>query len=280
VDTHPAYCTGAGAHAPLSALYPRIYDTIARMMLPEPAIDVFRTGLPPLLADMIAAGDEASGTPARRDDSDPSLLAAAFDQLLDVMARSERSQAQESEPAADAGSITEIGEYALELFDQTLRRANDLDLPVVFAGLQAYTIAMARWIAVHGGQLMTLEPVVDAFARCANSTREPAELVDLYGAMGDVLNAASPVIQRDLERSNPGRPWRILHLNRAIVATRTHRPDLMEEAFGSLIKHLPDDAAGFFSQGMEQMDLLNYPPHVRAVMDRYYRKWSINRSLH
>jgi hypothetical protein len=26
--------------------------------------------------------------------------------------------------------------------------------------------------------------------------------------------------------------------------------------------------------------LLNYPPHVREVMDRYYRKWSVNRSLH
>ena len=83
-----------------------------------------------------------------------------------------------------------------------------------------------------------------------------------------------------LEKSNPGRPWRILHLNRAIVATRTHQPDVMDEAFTLLTECLPEDAPGFFSQGMEQMDLLNYPPHVREVMNRYYRKWSVNRSLH
>ena len=54
----------------------------------------------------------------------------------------------------------------------------------------------------------------------------------------------------------------------------------MEEAFSVLTRALPEDAPGFFSQGMEQMDLLNYPRHVRDVMDRYYRKWSVDRSLH
>ncbi len=90
----------------------------------------------------------------------------------------------------------------------------------------------------------------------------------------------APVIQQDLEKTNPGRPWRVLHLNRAIVATRTHQPDVMDEAFALLTQHLPEDAADFFTQGMEQMELLNYPPHVREVMDRYYRKWSVHRSLH
>ena len=69
-------------------------------------------------------------------------------------------------------------------------------------------------------------------------------------------------------------------MNRAIVATRTHQPDVMEEAFTVLVRHLPEDAPGFFNQGMEQMDLLNYPPHVREVMERYYTKWSVKRSLH
>ena len=94
------------------------------------------------------------------------------------------------------------------------------------------------------------------------------------------VDATAPAIRQDLDKANPGRPWRILHMNRAIVATRTHQPDVMDEAFTVLTEHLPEDAAGFFSQGMEQMDLLNYPPHVREVMDRYYRKWSVNRSLH
>ena len=98
--------------------------------------------------------------------------------------------------------------------------------------------------------------------------------------MTEIMAATSPMIARDLEIVNPGRPWRLLNLNRAIVATRTHQPDIMEEAFSTLAEQLPNDAPGFFTQGMEQMDLLNYPPQVREVMDRYYRQWSVNRSLH
>jgi len=98
--------------------------------------------------------------------------------------------------------------------------------------------------------------------------------------MNEVVDATADIIRQDLEKTNPGRPWRVLQVNRAIVATRTHQPDVMDTAFESLAANLPEDAQRFFSEGMEQMDLLNYPPHVREVMDRYYRKWSIDRSLH
>jgi len=216
--------------------------------------------------------------------STPPLLGEAFQQLYDAMQNSEASLQEDNAMAvgnqASAEDVTELGEYALELFDQSLHWANHLDLPVVFETLQLFTIAMARWIARHGGELLHLEPVVDALGRAANGTHEPGELLNLYQAMGEVIDATAAAIQQDLDKSNPGRPWRILHMNLAIVATRTHQPDVMEEAFAVLVEHLPEDAPGFFTQGMEQMDLLNYPPHVREVMDRYYKKWSVNRSLH
>ncbi len=250
------------------------------MMIPEASADAFRDGLADPLAELVDTYRLREET-AAADESTPPLIATAFEQLFDVMQRTEADQAPGgNRPGVDADAVTELGEYALELFDQSLHWTNHLELPGVFATLQAYTIAMAGWIARQGGRLLTLEPVVDAFARHANSTQEPGDLLALYRAMSGTLAATAPVIQQDLEKTNPGRPWRILHLNRAIVATRTHQPDLMEEAFGALTEHLPEDAAGFFSQGMEQMDLLNYPPHVREVMDRYYRKWSVNRSLH
>jgi hypothetical protein len=245
------------------------------MNLPQATAAAFRTGLPEPLGEMVETWNLRE-KPAGASGSNPPLIASAFEQLFDVMQRSEASQAPRVGPEA----ITEIGEYALELFEQSLHWANHLDLPEVFTVMQAYTIAMACWISRQGGQLLTLEAVVDAFARQANSTQDPGELLTLYRAMSEALQSTAPVIRQDLEKTNPGRPWRILHLNRAIVATRTHQPDLMDEAFADLTRHLPEDAAGFFSQGMEQMDLLNYPPHVRAVMDRYYRKWSVNRSLH
>ncbi len=251
-----------------------------RMKLPHATADGLRSGLSAPLGELLDAWQQRAPS-AQADSSTPPLLVAAFEQLFDVMARSE------SADAAGAGAagvrpeaITEVGEYALELFDQALQWSNRLDLPEVFSAVQAHIIAMACWIAGRGGQLLSLEAVVDALARRANSTQDPGELLALYEAMSAVLQATAETIQQDLEKSNPGRPWRILHLNRAIVATRTHQPDLMEEAFADLTRRLPQDAAGFFSQGMEQMDLLNYPPHVRAVMDRYYRKWSVNRSLH
>ena len=250
------------------------------MKLPEPTAEAFRSGLAGPLADMVEAYRLRETQPGTGK-STPTLMAAAFEQLFDVMQRSDRDLAADrGAPGVEAEAITELGEYALELFEQSLHWANDLDLPEVFTVLQAYTIAAARWIAGRGGRLLTLEAVVDAFARQANGTQDPGELLALYNAMSEALEATADVIRQDLEKTNPGRPWRILHLNRAIVATRTHQPDLMEEAFGALVENLPEDAAGFFSQGIEQMELLNYPPHVRAVMDRYYRKWSVNRSLH
>ena len=253
------------------------------MKLPDPSSQSFREQLAEPLAEMLDTYQlsEEHSVPG---DTSPPLLVETFQQLFEAMQQTEVSLGNEKTEhngnQASPEAVTELGEYALELFDQSLRWAKHLNLSVVLDSLQAFTIAMARWIAHYRGQLLNLEPVVDALARSANRTQDPGELLILYQAMGDIIDAVAPVIRQDLEKTNPGRPWRILHLNRAIVATRTHQPDVMDEAFAVLTRNLPGDAAGFFAQGMEQMDLLNYPPHVREVMDRYYRKWSVNRSLH
>ncbi len=248
-----------------------------------PSSSAFRLQLTEPLTEMLETyqlSDDKTGP----GESSPPLLVETFDQLFEAMRQTEASLADndalQGGHRASAEDVTELGEYALELFDQSLRWAKHLKLSGVFDSLQAFTIELARWIARHGGQLLNMEPVADALARSANGTRDAHELVALYQAMGEVINAAAPLIRQDLEKSNPGRPWRVLHLNRAIVATRTHQPDLMDEAFSLLIERLPEEAAGFFTQGMEQMELLNYPRHVREVMTRYYRKWSVNRSLH
>jgi hypothetical protein len=142
------------------------------------------------------------------------------------------------------------------------------------------TVDLALWVVAHGGRLDSIEALVDALALIANHTADPGELGQLSTVMARITGAVSPVIREDLEKINPGRPWRVLLLNRGIVATRSHDPATMEEAFTLLIRHLPEDAAQFFASGMQQMEALNYPAHVRQVMEKYHRQWTINRTLH
>lgn len=207
----------------------------------------------------------------------PKLLQQALDQLIAVLQRASSDAAASSALSPDDAG--RLGDYGLSLL-------GDLDTWTASFGLlgdqqdlQALTVSLALWIAHRGGQILTLEPLVNALAAIANRIREPAALGRLCAAMGTVLDAAHPQIQQDLDKSNPGRPWRVLNLNRAIVATRSHDPKLMTIAFERLIRELPEEAPVFFREGMRQMQELNYPPHVRDVMQQYLRQWS-GRRLH
>jgi len=146
--------------------------------------------------------------------------------------------------------------------------------------LACLCINIALWIEEHGGQLDTLEPVVDAIAQTANNTRDPQQLEQLSSVIACVINAVSALVSEDLEKIHAGRPWRVLLLNHGIVATRSYNTVSMEAAFALLTSKLPEDATRFFNEGMQQMEALDYPPHVRKIMEKYHREWPVNRSLH
>ena len=211
------------------------------------------------------------------DASEQPTLAQALEQLVDVMARVE---ADTPSAGNSSGSITEIGEYALQLHEALTAAANKHALSGQQQPLASLAINIALWIARHGGHIDSLEPVVDALAYLANHIREPAELAKLSAVIDDVIVAVPSLISQDLEKMNSGRPWRLLLLNNSIVATRSHDTGLMEAAFALMARKLPEDAGRFFSEGMEQMDALDYPPRVRQVMAKYHREWPVNRSLH
>jgi hypothetical protein len=252
------------------------------MHIPTGTLDTIRSGIDQLL-DALGHTTEASAlrTP---DGASLELLSEAFRRLLDVMARVEADHLGRDDDLSghQPGSedITELGEYAARLQENlaALVRQSDLNeqLPVV-AGLD---VDIALWVADHGGRLDSLEGIVDALALIANRTSDAHELQRLSIVMGRITGAVSPLIREDLEKINPGRPWRVLLLNRGIVATRSHDPATMEEAFTLLIRYLPEDAARFFAEGMQQMQALNYPAQVRRVMEKYHRRWTVNRVLH
>ena len=205
-------------------------------------------------------------------------MAQALEQLADVITRVEADT--QSSDDTSSGNITEIGDYALQLLEALSAESANPALSGQQQTLANLAINMALWIARHDGQIETLEPVANALALMANSSREPSELGQLSSVINAIIAAVSSPISQDLEKMNPGRPWRVLLLNNSIVATRSHDTDLMEAAFAILTSQLPEDATRFFSEGMEQMDALDYPPHVRQVMEKYHREWPVNRSLH
>ena len=222
-------------------------------------------------------------------DDNPALLEEALHQLLEIIARveadaratdSDRRGKTHAGQGAREADITELGEYGIGLLGELEQWLQRHQLEAQMVPLAELHMALALWIARHGGELLTLEPVVDALAQFANRTLDPEQLMGLFAYMGEIVEAVAPSIRQDLEKSNPGRPWRVLHLNRAIVATRSHDPAAIQEAYDHLAKLLPEEAPRFFAEGMEQMEALNYPPQVRNLVETYYQDWNRKHRLH
>ncbi|HET9122083.1 MAG TPA: hypothetical protein VFN52_01140 [Acidiferrobacteraceae bacterium] len=183
---------------------------------------------------------------------------------------------------ADRARVTEedidqIGDHALNLTTDLVTWAQQLQLRPVQLEMEQLPIAIADWVIRHGGHIRTLEPVVNALAEVANTQHDADSLRRLVRFMGQVISATEEAVKQDLEKGNPGRPWRLIHLNRGIVATRSHDLKIMEEVFDDLIRYLPDEAGSFFEEGMRQMEALDYPEPVRAVMARYFAAWTQHR---
>jgi hypothetical protein len=170
--------------------------------------------------------------------------------------------------------VTELGDAALGALHDLATWAMERQQPTARTALQAVTLAVTDWIMQHTGELRTLEPVVDALAATANRRRDAPTLEQLTAYASRVIGATSEAIRRDPDPTDPARPWRLLHLNRGIMATRSHDTALMERVYDELVVALPHEAARFFAEAMQQMDALNYPPAVRAVVARYHERWT------
>jgi hypothetical protein len=249
----------------------------------HPDQDYFRQHLHQLLDALRLA--QGAGTPAA---DSPALLEEALHQLLEIIVRVESdARATDSDrrgkshvQAVRQADITELGEYSIGLLAELEQWLQRYQLEEPLALLAELQMALALWVARHGGELLTLEPVVDALAQFANRTLDPGQLIELFAYMGEIVEAVAPAIRQDPEKTHPGRPWRVLHLNRAIVATRSHDPAAIQEAYDRLAELLPEEAPRFFAEGMEQMEALDYPPHVRNLVETYYQDWNRKHRLH
>ncbi len=210
--------------------------------------------------------------PASTDQVTPAQLAEAIEQFMVVAINLDKDQGETGPIYKD--DVNQLGDYGITLLADLATWATQLSFENLHQELETVALAVAGWVVRHEGELRTLEPIVNALANLANQTHDPQKLESLAAFMGRILHACSDLIKQDLEKANPGRPWRVLHLNRGIVATRSHNPAVMESVFNELVQTLPEEAPQFFSEGMQQMEALNYPTHVRQVMVRYFDRWS------
>ena len=136
------------------------------------------------------------------------------------------------------------------------------------------TIAVALWASRHGVELSVVEPVANALAMRSNGARDKSELAAAFGLMQGVIAHVSGRLAPDLERSNPERPWRILHANLAITAIRTEDPALIDFAFDALDRALPDERASFYAQALALALSPRVDAGVRARIEARHRQWS------
>lgn len=199
--------------------------------------------------------------------------------IYDTLAAADPARAALEAPATtqapranDAGDISELGEHSLTSLADLGQWAAQLEQPRARQQIAALTVPVALWVARHGGVLRELEAVVNALAAVANATGEPELLRELSRVMGEITEAVAPELRQDLDRSDATRPWRILNLNRGIVATRSGDTAEMARAFEALRTHLPEDAPQFFAEGLRQAEAMGLPEPVRELIAEQQRR--------
>ncbi|MCU7843163.1 MAG: hypothetical protein KZQ93_04910 [Candidatus Thiodiazotropha sp. (ex Monitilora ramsayi)] len=231
-------------------------------------------------APAVVAASSHSAPEADDADHSPAMLEKAMLRLLELLAIIEAKGSMSVDLSHHDVDLNELGDYAIHILSDLSAVAGSLNLSSQSQSLEDLTLPMALWIARHQGELRTLEPIVNALARQANTLREPSALAQLYQVAAELQHAASPLLHQDLEKQNPARPWRLLLMNQAIIATRSHQSELIEEAYQLLIEALPEEAQRFFEEGMQQMEALNYPDVVRQLVEKYYNLWNTPKTLH
>ncbi len=209
--------------------------------------------------------------PATTDQVTPAQIVIALEQFFDI---AQRLDCEYGETAAIVQEdVSQIGDYGLQLLTDLSNWANQLDLQQAASELRLASLGASDWVLRHHGEIRTPEIVVDTLANLANTTSDVEILKQLESVMTNTLHGLSTFHKRDLETTNPGRPWRVLHINRAIVATRTLDPTVMRRVFDEFVQELPAEAPQFFAEGQAQMTKSVYPEAVREIVRDYYDIW-------
>ncbi|NNJ90434.1 MAG: hypothetical protein HKP55_02055 [Gammaproteobacteria bacterium] len=212
------------------------------------------------------------------DEPSPVLISKAMLQLLEVLEQNEAESSPQNR--LNSEEIDELGEYGLTLLQEMSAIAYDLGLNDSAEQIEDLTFPFAVWLSRHNVELRKIDPLVNSLTRKASMISEPHLLKQLFSYVNEIIDSLSPSISQDLEKTDQDRPWRILLINRALIAARTHDTELMKIAFDMLAESLPEEASRFFEEIVEQMHIVNYPDHVREVLQHYFLMHGTSHTLH
>ncbi|MCP3867160.1 MAG: hypothetical protein GY703_03515 [Gammaproteobacteria bacterium] len=254
---------------------------IDAMKIPPPDLSWFAE----ILTDTVQVISDAysdSVVSLEDDEASPALLQEALQQLIEVLQTQVRDFESEEYPAdlAEQVDLSELGDYGLSMLLELYGIAAALDLEEQLETLEQLSLSLSIWVVEKEAELNRIDLVVNALARIANQNVDPGGLENLFYLMGEILDATPPLTPEDIAERPEPHPCQLLLLNRAIVATRVLSPQLMDIAFADVVELLPDQAPGFFQEGMEQVKIQNYPDPVREVIERFYHDCLSPKILH
>jgi hypothetical protein len=181
-----------------------------------------------------------------------------------IRAQLARLQALDRRRPAPASAALEEAERLVASLLTDLGPIGDPDL----------AIGVALWAIRHEVVLLAVEPVVNALAVRSNAAVDKSEIAAVFGLMQGVIAHAARTLSRDLERSDPERPWRVLHVNFAITAIRTEDAAMIDHAFDALDAALPDECAGFYAEALALSLAPGIAPPVRERIAARHLRWT------
>ncbi|WP_198264858.1 hypothetical protein [sulfur-oxidizing endosymbiont of Gigantopelta aegis] len=172
---------------------------------------------------------------AEQERSDNEMLSAfdAIDQFLIIAEESAANSAQHE-------YFNERANELILLIDRLMVFSSQMQHQETFSYFEECLFLFTLWFASVGGIISKLIPLVNLIAAMSNRLRDQDSLKQLLANIENIIHATEQSIQDDMDDRDPRRPWRVLLLNYAITATRTHDPVLMDKTFQFLIKNLPD----------------------------------------
>lgn len=174
----------------------------------------------------------------------------------------------EDAPALAAAAITDLAHL-----EHDSRQQGFTDLSYDLAHL---ALGVGLWAVRHEVPLAgeAVEHLTNALAALSNSARDKAELSAIYGLMQAFIGHLAPELAADPDRSDPRRPWRLMHVNLAVTAIRTEDEGLMEGAFDALDAALPEERAGFYAEALSIALNPKIAVPVREAIERRHQRWN------